>query len=174
MLTLKKPNAVLPLLPIPIIPEHVWKHVSEKAVKTYSAEPQDGKPVVGEGPFRLVRAPPAGRPTRSRRTRDYWGGKPHVDEVVFRVYKSEDPAVQALIKGEVDFVEGISPLQVKSLQGRKGITAHNGDSPGFDEIAFNTGVGRHQDRQADRRPEPRSAGPEVPPRPRVRASTTTS
>jgi peptide/nickel transport system substrate-binding protein len=59
--------------------------------------------------------------------------------VVFRVFKSEDPAVQALIKGEVDFVEGISPIQVRALQGKPGITAHNGDSPGFDEIAFNTG-----------------------------------
>ncbi len=58
---------------------------------------------------------------------------------MYRVYKSADPAVQALIKGEVDFVEGISALQVQSLEGQDGITAHNGDSPGFDEIAFNTG-----------------------------------
>ena len=59
--------------------------------------------------------------------------------MVFRVYKSDDPAVQALIKGEVDFVEGLSALQVQSLEGHEGITAHNGDSPSFDEIAFNTG-----------------------------------
>ena len=40
--------------------------------------------------------------------------------MVFRVYKSEDPAVQALIKGEVDFVEDISALQVKALQDETG------------------------------------------------------
>ena len=62
--------------------------------------------------------------------------------------------MQALIKGEIDFVEDISALQVEALQGEDGITAHNGDSPGFDEIAFNTGVGRHRDRRADRRPQP--------------------
>ena len=28
---------------------------------------------------------------------------------------------------------------MKSLQGQPGITAQNGNSPGFDEIAFNTG-----------------------------------
>ena len=50
-----------------------------------------------------------------------------------------DPAIQALIKGEVDFVEGITPLQIEALEGKAGITAHLGDSPGFDEIAFNTG-----------------------------------
>ncbi|MCB1270259.1 MAG: hypothetical protein KDB31_02460, partial [Microthrixaceae bacterium] len=54
VLTTKKPNAVLPLLPIPIVPEHIWKDVSEKDVKTYANEPSGGQPVVGSGPFRLV------------------------------------------------------------------------------------------------------------------------
>jgi peptide/nickel transport system substrate-binding protein len=139
VLELKKPNAVLPLLPIPIIPEHVWKDVPEDQVKTYKAEPEDGQPVVGSGPFRFVEGSAGGSTYKFEANPDYWGGTPHIDEVVFRVYKSEDPAVQALIKGEVDFVENITAVQVRALQGRDGITAQNGDSPGFDEIAFNTG-----------------------------------
>jgi peptide/nickel transport system substrate-binding protein len=140
VLKLSKPNAVLPLLPIPIVPEHVWKHVSEKAMKSYAAEPKDGKPVVGSGPFRLVQGTAGGSTYRFEANPSYWNGKPHVDEVVFRVFKSNDPAVQALIKGEVDFVEDITPLQVKALHGRTGITAHNGISPLFEEIGFNTGA----------------------------------
>jgi peptide/nickel transport system substrate-binding protein len=139
VLTTKKPNAVLPLLPIPIVPEHIWKDVSEKQVKTYAAEPSTGQPVVGSGPFRLVEGKAGGSTYRFEANPDYWKGAPHLDEVVFRVFKSEDPAIQALIKGEVDFAEGISPVQVKALQGRDNIEAINGDSPGFDEIAFNTG-----------------------------------
>jgi peptide/nickel transport system substrate-binding protein len=139
VLTSKKPNAVLPLLPIPIVPEHIWKDVSEKDVRSYPAEPTDGQPVVGSGPFRLVEGTAGGSTYRFEANPDYWKGAPHVDQVVFRVYKSEDPMVQALIKGEIDFAEGISALQVQSLEGEEGITAHNGDSPGFDEIAFNTG-----------------------------------
>ena len=54
VLTSKKPNAVLPLLPIPIVPEHIWKDVSEKDVKSFGNEPEDGEPVVGSGPFRFV------------------------------------------------------------------------------------------------------------------------
>jgi peptide/nickel transport system substrate-binding protein len=140
VLTLSKPNAVLPLLPIPIIPEHIWKNVSEKAVKTYRAEPTADQPVVGTGPFRLVEGKAAGSTYRFEANPDYWGGKPHVDEVVFRVYKAEDPMVQALIKGEVDFIHDISPLQIKALKGRDGITAVNGVSPYFDEIGMNTGA----------------------------------
>lgn len=139
VLSLKEPNAVLPLLPIPIVPEHIWKGVSEDAMKSYSAEPENGEPVVGSGPFRLVEGTAGGSTYQFEANPDYWQGAPNIDRVVFRVFKSEDPAVQALIKGEVDFVEDITPLQVKALQGRPGITAHSGDSPGFDEIAFNTG-----------------------------------
>jgi peptide/nickel transport system substrate-binding protein len=138
VLTLDKPNAVLPLLPIPIVPEHVWKKISEKEVSSYGAEPKDG-PVVGSGPFRLVEGEAGGATYRFEKNPDYWQGAPHIDKVVFRVFKSEDPAVQALVKGEIDFVENISALQVKALQDKPGITAQNGDSPGFDQLAFNTG-----------------------------------
>ena len=140
VLKLSKPNAVLPLLPIPIVPEHVWKSVSEKEMKSYAAEPEDGKPVVGSGPFRLVQGTAGGSTFRFVKNPDYWNGTPHVDEVDYRVYKSNDPAVQALIKGEVDYVYDITPLQVRALQGREGITAHQGVSPLFEEIGFNTGA----------------------------------
>lgn len=140
VLTLKKPNSSLPLLPIPIVPEHIWKNVSEGDVKTYKNEPTDGEPVVGSGPFRLVEGSAGGSTYVFEANPDYWKGAPHIDRLVFRVYKSEDPMVQALIKGEVDFVDGINALQVKSLEGRDGITAQNGNVGGFDEIAFNTGA----------------------------------
>lgn len=139
VLKLKTPSATLPLLPIPIVPEHVWKNVSESAVKTYSAAPSNGKPVVGEGPFRLVEGTANGSTFKFEANPSYWGGRPHVDEVNFQFYKNDDSAIQALLKGEVDFVEGITALEVKHLQGQPGVTAHNGNSPGFEEIAFNTG-----------------------------------
>ncbi len=45
-------------------------------------------------------------------------------EVVFRVYKAEDPTIAALKKGEVDFVENITALQVEALAER---AEHRGD-----------------------------------------------
>jgi peptide/nickel transport system substrate-binding protein len=139
VMKLKKPIATLPLLPIPIVPEHVWKHVSESEIKSYAAEPSNGKPVVGEGPFRLVSGTADGSTFKFEANPSYWGGRPHVDEVIFQFYKNDDAAIQAMEKGEADFVEGITALEVQHLQGKAGITAHNGNSPGFDEIAFNTG-----------------------------------
>src|SRR5690606_2091495 len=129
VLALSEPNAVLPLLPIPIIPEHVWSGLSEKQVKSFNNEPPD---VVGSGPFRLVEGAAGGSTIRFEKNPDYWMGEPNVDEVVFRVFKAEDPAVQALRKGEIDFVTGISANQIDALQDVDGITAQAGDSPGFD------------------------------------------
>lgn len=136
VLKLNKPNAVLPLLPIPILPKHIWEHVSEKQVKTYSNEPPD---VVGSGPFRIVSGKASGSLYIFKANPTYWQGRPNIDRIVFRVYNAEDTLVQALKKGEVDFAEGISPLQVKALKGQPNITAQMGNSPSFDEIAFNTG-----------------------------------
>lgn len=140
VLTLNKPNAVLPLLPMPIIPEHIWKNVSESQVKTYSNEPsRTGIPVVGSGPFELVQGKAGGSSYRFVRNPDYWGGEPRIAEVDMQVYRSEDTLVQALSAGEIDFAEDPTPLQIKRLQSDPNITAQEGDSPGFDEIAFNTG-----------------------------------
>lgn len=136
VLELAEPNAVLPLLPMPIIPEHVWSKLTEKQVKSYANEPPD---VVGSGPFRIVEGSAGGSTFRFEANPDYWGGAANIDEIVFRIFKAEDTAIQALKKGEIDFVEGISGNQVKALDGEDGITSIMGDSPGFDEIAFNTG-----------------------------------
>lgn len=139
-LTLSEPNATLPLIPVPIVPEHIWQDISAEDVASYAAEPSSDTPIVGSGPFRFVEGQAGGSLYRFEKNPDYWQGAPHIDEVVFRVYQSEDPAVQALLTGEIDFVDGLSALQVESLQGRDNVMATNGDAPGFDEIAFNTGA----------------------------------
>ena len=140
VLKLKKANAVLPLLPIPIIPEHIWKDVSEKEMATYPAEPVDGKPVVGTGPFQLAEGKAGGALYRFVKNPNYWGREPRVDEVVIRVFKAEDPMVQALIKGEVDFIHDITPVQIDALKNREGITTLEGVSPYFEELGFNVGA----------------------------------
>ena len=70
----------------------------------------DGQPIVGSGPFELVEGTAGGATARFEARDDYWKADPYLDEVVFRVFKSKDSAVQALIKGEVDYVEDVPPL----------------------------------------------------------------
>jgi len=41
----------LPLLPIPILPEHVWSSIPDDQIKSYANEPKNGVAPVGSGPF---------------------------------------------------------------------------------------------------------------------------
>ena len=82
--------------------------------------------------------------------------------------------MQALIKGEVDFVEDITALQVRALKGKQGITAHNGISPLFEEIAFNTGAVDTKTGQADGRRQPGACRTRSSGTPSATRSTTTA
>ncbi len=119
-------------------------------MKTFQPDPDNPATTVGSGPFRLVEGKTGGSTFRFEANPDYWGGAPHVDQVVFRVYKSKDPAIQALIKGEVDYVNDITPLQVEALQDEPGITAQNGVSPLLRGDRLQHRCGRHRDRRAAR------------------------
>ena len=92
VLKLKKPNAMLPLLPIPIVPEHIWKNVSEKEIKSY-ARRADGRQAGRR--LRSVpagrRAPPDGSTFKFEANPDYWGGAPHIDEVDLPVLQERRP-----------------------------------------------------------------------------------
>ena len=61
-------------------------------MKSYAAAPTGGKPVVGSGPFRLVQGTADGSTFKFEANPDYWGGAPHVDEVIFQFYKNDDSA----------------------------------------------------------------------------------
>ncbi|MGW5650915.1 ABC transporter substrate-binding protein [Streptomyces humi] len=135
---LKKPQATITALDVPIVPEHIWKDVPD-----FSKFNNDTRfPVVGDGPFVLTDYK-ADSYVRLRANKDFWRGAPKFDELVFRYYKDQDAAVAALRKGEVSFVAGapaLTPAQASSLEGRKDI--HVNDAPGrrFYALATNPGA----------------------------------
>ena len=57
-----------------------------------------------------------------------------------QVYSSEDTLVQSLKAGEIDFAEGVTPLQVKALQGQDGITAQEGELAWLRRVSPSTPV----------------------------------
>ena len=77
---LKKPNSSLPLLPIPIVPEHICKDVPEDDVKSYKAEPEGASLWLGRADP-IGRGPGGGQTYRFEKNPDYWQGAPHIDEV---------------------------------------------------------------------------------------------
>lgn len=134
-ITSKVPDPKLPTMDVYILPKHVWEKFDAKAAPKYSA--LDG---VGSGPFTLVELK-GGQFWRMKANSNYWGGKPKVDEVVFRLFNNGDAMVAALKKGEIDAAHQVPSSSFKSLSTTPGIVGVQGAQGGFTEIAVNGGQG---------------------------------
>ncbi|MEY9934813.1 peptide/nickel transport system substrate-binding protein [Catenulispora sp. GP43] len=136
VVTLKQPQSTMLALDVPIVPQHVWaSHVAD--IGTFNNDTQF--PVVGDGPFILT-----GYQKDQYLTLDanpnYWRGKPAFDHLVFKFYKDADAEVEALKKGEVDFVSGLTPAQYDALKGQSDIATNNAQGKRFYALAVNPGA----------------------------------
>jgi peptide/nickel transport system substrate-binding protein len=137
--TVSKPSPIMLHLYVYILPEHIWKNVSEAQVKSFSNEPSPGNPTVGAGPF-VVTERKTGQYVTLTANPNYFGGSPHVKNLVFRVFNNSDALGQALKKGEIDYVDQLDANVYKSLAGATGVTSVAAQYNGFSEFAFNTGA----------------------------------
>jgi len=85
------------------------------------AAPEDfAKAPVGSGPFKFVEQQ-IGQFTKIERFDGYWGPKPQVKTIIYKVIPEPTSRVNALLSGEVDISEGIPTNQVASLKKEAGI-----------------------------------------------------
>ena len=116
-ITCSQPKADMEHLFLPILPKHVWGHVSPQAAATsYVNQP----PIVGSGPFYTV-AFKKGAYIEMVRNPYYWGKKPTVDEIFFEMYQNPDTMVNDLEKGVIDGAWGIPEGLFTQLTSRAGI-----------------------------------------------------
>ena len=139
VMTVSRPTPNMAHLAVYIIPEHIWKNVSETQVQSYTNEPAAGQTIVGGGPFLLAQRA-TGQYIRMVANPNYYGGQPKISGVDFRIYSNGDAEGQALKKGEIDFADSLEPNVYKSLAGVPGIAQVPAIYSGFDELAFNTGA----------------------------------
>lgn len=128
----------LPTMDVYILPKHVWEKQDKAAITKY--EGTDG---VGSGPFTLVEAK-RGQFMRLQANDGYWGGRPAIDEVVFRLFTNRDAMVAALEKGEIDAAHDIPTESFERLSTIEGIVAIQGEQGGFNEISVNGGRPENQ------------------------------
>jgi peptide/nickel transport system substrate-binding protein len=114
-----------------ILPEHVWSKLSVTQAKTYQKVP-----VIGSGPFQLVQWT-KGQFWKFEANDSYWGGAPHIQTLIFRLFDNAEAMVAALKKGEIDFADNIPADLYNSLKGQPNV-AQNATSPTtFDQMSFN-------------------------------------
>ncbi|MFB3738334.1 MAG: ABC transporter substrate-binding protein [Candidatus Velamenicoccus archaeovorus] len=124
-----------PIIPpwIYILPEHVWSQFKTKEdIRSFEDFPDP----VTSGPFRMVEWN-KGEDWTLEANKDYWGGTPTIDEVIFKVYKNAETMVQDLKQGAIDFAENIPADLFPSVQDQPGITANVGSAFQYDQMSFN-------------------------------------
>lgn len=137
VITTKQPQATMLALDVPIVPEHVWRTVHD--VGTYANLPTPGHPIVGSGPYVLTDYR-EGQFVKLVANKHYWRGAPKIDELDFVHFDNTDAEVQALIKGDIDLVNGLSAAQYDVLSRTRNVTAHKAEGGRFVDLAMNTGA----------------------------------
>lgn len=124
-------SGAVPYMYTYILPEHIWSEFEKP--KEFSNVPN-----VGSGPF-VIAEYSRGQFVRLERNPHWSGPEPAMDEIIYRIFNTEDAEAQALQQGEIDFAYFDSANVFNSLKGREGIETHFGTIPSFDELAMNTG-----------------------------------
>jgi peptide/nickel transport system substrate-binding protein len=74
-----------------------------------------GKYVVGTGPFKFVEWVRGDRLVVER-SRNYWGKKPSFEKVIFKPITNDPSRVAALLAGDVDMIDQVSPVDQERLR----------------------------------------------------------
>ncbi|MEU8764524.1 ABC transporter substrate-binding protein [Streptomyces sp. NPDC048659] len=135
VIELKKPQATMTALDVPIVPKHVWEKVGD-----FSKFNNDKQfPIVGNGPF-VITDFKVDQYIKLKPNKDFWRGAPKFDELVFKYYKDGDAAVAALQKGEVSFVPNLTPAQAAALKTQPDIKVNDAPGRRFFALATNPGA----------------------------------
>ena len=135
VITLKKPQATMTALDVPIVPKHVWEKVGD-----FSKFNNDQSfPIVGNGPF-VITDFKVDQYLKLKPNKNFWRGAPKFDELVFKYYKDGDAAVAALQKGEVSFVPNLTPAQAAALKSAQNIKVNDAPGRRFFALATNPGA----------------------------------
>ncbi|OON39372.1 ABC transporter substrate-binding protein [Izhakiella australiensis] len=84
---------------------------------TPSSTLNEGKDVIGTGPFKFVSWTPDDQVVLARNDQ-YWGEKAQWDKVVLKLYKNSSARVAALLSGDVDMIEAVPSADGKTLAGK--------------------------------------------------------
>ena len=114
-----------------IMPEHIFNNG-----QTWEENEANTTSPVGTGPF-IFDSYQAGVATTLVKNPNYWEGEPKLDRLIYQIIPDTTTAVQALINGEIDYLEAVPAAEVQTLEATDGITLMNNIYPSPYYIAFN-------------------------------------
>lgn len=125
------PKADMEAVRIAVLPEHIYGDKELEELQTFAEELP-----VGTGPFKLIEWK-QGEFLRFEANKDYFGGTPQIDEIVYVVFANTDTLMQALTTGEVDAITTIANNQIGMLENDPDIEVVKALGRNFTELGFN-------------------------------------
>lgn len=131
--TFKKnyPDAMLDLQ-IPILPKHILENVPPAQLRQSSFNRQP----VGNGPF-LLKEWRANDRIVFEANPDYFGGRPKLDYVVFRVVPDETVLLSSLLAGEINVLSYVPPNKLREIEHNTDLYMLRYPDRGYSFLAFN-------------------------------------
>ncbi|HEX3780264.1 MAG TPA: ABC transporter substrate-binding protein [Pseudonocardiaceae bacterium] len=133
----KAPQATMLALDVPIVPQHIWSKVGD--IAKYTNLPTPGHPIVGSGPFILTDYK-AGQYVTLSANKNYWRGAPKIDELQYVQFDDVNGAYAALVKGDIDLLNGVTPTQFNTLKHTKNIATNQAEGNRFVDMIINSGT----------------------------------
>ena len=137
VITCSRPKADILSMWVPILPEHIWGGFhSYNAAYNFANKP----PIVGSGPFQVVQWV-HGPYIRCVANKDYWGGEPKVDQLIFSLYTDQMTMASDLKSGVIQLAIDLPPAQIKGMESDTRISAQACAQKAFDYLGFNCYTG---------------------------------
>lgn len=119
-----------------IVPEHVFKDVKPTEIQN-NAYGTDPAKTVTSGPWKWT-AWKQGESHTLDADPNYWGEvKPHISQLIYKIYADQNTEVQALLKGDTDHISAIPVTQVDAVRANDSIDIIEKPGALYEYLGFN-------------------------------------
>ncbi|CAM4435895.1 peptide-binding protein [Paenibacillus macerans] len=119
-----------------LAPAHILKDVPVKELQK-NAFGTDPAKTVTSGPWKWT-AWKQGESHTLDADPNYWGAvKPHISQVIYKIYADQNTEVQALLKGDTDHISAIPVTQVEAVKANKDIAIIQKPGAQYEYVNFN-------------------------------------
>lgn len=143
-IALKEPDALIEtnlFTAAAIIPKHQFP----KGIEDYNKNNKIHRNPIGTGPFKFKEWKTDERIVVVA-NKDYWDGRPYMDEVITRILPDSNVESINLIKGDVDWIENVSPTTIAQVAKDKDLKITKWQYGQFDYVGFNSLVAPFNDK----------------------------
>ncbi|HMK93202.1 MAG TPA: peptide ABC transporter substrate-binding protein [Thermoleophilia bacterium] len=137
-ITCSKPKADMLRAYWPVLPKHIWQHISPKAAGTSY---EMTYPIVGSGPFQTVQFK-KGAYVKMVANPHYYGPRPAIQQILFETYTDANSMEADLLNGTIDAAQGVPEAQFANLKTKSGFKAIAYNYFNWDYMDFNCYTGK--------------------------------